>query len=447
MLEPVRQYAAEHLRAAGEWDAAMHTHSQIYLALAEQAEPQVHTSAGPAWLKCLAIDQDNFRAALEWNLGPAGDAVFGLRLASSLQEFWRIRGNMSEGAAWLERALQCAGDVAPASLRARALAGAGSLLRDQGHLARAQDRLEEARALFSALSDRRGVAYALNRLGTVIAYRFNAPEDIQRGVALLEESLSIYQPDEDDWIIAAAQWQLAGILMRRQNDLEHAQPLFESCLRMAERMGDAKNTIAALAALAEVERRHLRFAQSLELAGRSIERSRQINDTFGEIEALLEYGETARVMRDFERAHTALTNARALCKDIGVASREAIALRRLAYVQWDRGDYARAIALLAERSLLLRDHLGLPAHPSDIAEFAVLASMMRKHRNAARLFGAADAMRAMMGLRSPLALENGLACDTFLAQTQAALNGHFVQAWDEGRAMTVDDVIELALVS
>ena len=71
-------------------------------------------------------------------------AALGLRLAGALWRFWRARGYLGEGRAWLDAALAQAAERpdgaagAPgALLRAKALKGASVLARDQGDYRRA----------------------------------------------------------------------------------------------------------------------------------------------------------------------------------------------------------------------------------------------------------------------------------------------------------------------
>ncbi|MGH8991143.1 MAG: hypothetical protein ACRDYV_11250 [Acidimicrobiia bacterium] len=55
-------------------------------------------------------DQDNLRAALEW-LSKAGEVEACLQVASGLSRFWGLTGRVLEGRAWLERALDQAGET------------------------------------------------------------------------------------------------------------------------------------------------------------------------------------------------------------------------------------------------------------------------------------------------------------------------------------------------
>jgi len=66
MLETVRAYGAERLRAAGEDEALARAHAGYLLELAEAAEPELRRRDQLRWLSRLAAERDNLHAALRW---------------------------------------------------------------------------------------------------------------------------------------------------------------------------------------------------------------------------------------------------------------------------------------------------------------------------------------------------------------------------------------------
>ena len=113
MLETVREFGLEQLAVAGEEIMARDRHLAWYLALAEQAAPQLRGPEQAQWLARLRVEHDNLRAALCW-AGEQGEGELGLRLAGSLSRFWQTQGHFSEGRGWLEAALACAAQASPA---------------------------------------------------------------------------------------------------------------------------------------------------------------------------------------------------------------------------------------------------------------------------------------------------------------------------------------------
>jgi predicted ATPase/class 3 adenylate cyclase len=83
LLETIRQYAEERLEASGEMAALRGRHLTHYLKLAEKAGPHLRGREQIAWASALAVETDNFRAALDW----AAEATLpdeGLRLVIPL---------------------------------------------------------------------------------------------------------------------------------------------------------------------------------------------------------------------------------------------------------------------------------------------------------------------------------------------------------------------------
>jgi predicted ATPase len=68
MLEPVRQYAQEKLEEDDEGKDMRRTHAVFFLALAEEAEPELWGPEDARWLNRLEQEHDNMRGALSWAL-------------------------------------------------------------------------------------------------------------------------------------------------------------------------------------------------------------------------------------------------------------------------------------------------------------------------------------------------------------------------------------------
>src|SRR5687768_1933034 len=118
MLEPVRQYARQKVRESGEEDSVQTRHAGFFLALAEEAEPQMSGPEQEAWLRKLEREHANLRVALAWALDPSDSTKpsehrteVGLRLAGALGRFWGVYGP-GEGLRWLEEGL-AKGSAAP----------------------------------------------------------------------------------------------------------------------------------------------------------------------------------------------------------------------------------------------------------------------------------------------------------------------------------------------
>jgi len=177
LLETIRAFAGEQLRAAGEADAVRSVHAEHYLRVAERLESlrehQHHEARGLA-----EIELDNFREALAWTLEPAAgaptapaDLRTGLGLCSALGWLWYVGGYLAEGRRWLERAVDLAGQSVTDGQSASdglvgCLAVLANLLVPQGEAGHARDLAARSVALARTVRDASRLAYALGVLGT-----------------------------------------------------------------------------------------------------------------------------------------------------------------------------------------------------------------------------------------------------------------------------------------
>ena len=120
LLETIRQYAHEKLRASGEWSAMHHRQLQCFLHLTEETVPKLRGRYQQPWLDWLEGEYDNIRAALSWAL-ERGRIEAGLRIANAIYQFWTVRDYVQEGLAWVERLLARADGRVSLVVRVKAL--------------------------------------------------------------------------------------------------------------------------------------------------------------------------------------------------------------------------------------------------------------------------------------------------------------------------------------
>jgi len=150
MLETIREYALEQLRAAGEDQQIGGRHARFYAGLVERAEPELTGADQASWLERLEGEHANLQAALRW-ASQAGDTDLALMMAARMWRFWQLRGHFAAGRRWLEAVLAFEG---PASgPRAKALIGLAGLCYWQGDWDAAEAAYRQARDLATGLDD------------------------------------------------------------------------------------------------------------------------------------------------------------------------------------------------------------------------------------------------------------------------------------------------------
>ncbi len=397
LLDTVREYGLSQLLESGEANATRRRHRDWCLALAEQARPEFFRGPEPkAWLERLDLEHDNLRAALAWSDADPEGGDAGLKIAAGLWRFWEIRGYLVEGRRWLERMLtRSTGSIS--ELRANALTGAGVLAYIQGDYRAAFAFHEESLLLHRRLGDPHAIAYAANNLAN-----------------------------------AAVQ----------QKDYARARSLYEEMLSLGRESGDWRGMAFGLINLADVAAHQEEYAEAQSLYEKSLAIFNQIDDRWGAAYALDNFGLMTCRRFDYSTAASLYARALAISRDLGDRRAIARTLTHLADAVILQRDVARARSLYAE-SLEIRDALGDKPGIASALERLAWASTGGDPDRAARLLGAAQALRQAIGASlNPPAQED---YDRNLASLQRRLGEErFKAAWEQGRKMTAEDAVTYA---
>ena len=232
MLETVRQYALERLSQSGEGDAARTRHLEFYVALAEEAEPELAGDKQGKWLVRLKAELDNLLQALAWCDHADGRRELGLRLAYALLGFWFHLGLMELGHQVTLTALGRAG-AARNGVRARALVGAATLGRSLDRCDEANGHTADALSIAREIGDGKVVVESL----LVLGYLANDEGATAASLGHLEEALALARESGDKALVARALNGLAEVY-RTLGNVEAAQPLYEQSLALAREQGN-----------------------------------------------------------------------------------------------------------------------------------------------------------------------------------------------------------------
>ncbi len=242
LLETVREYALERLVASGEEEPTRSAHAAFYLALAEEAEPQVQGPEQSWWVQRLAREHGNFRSALAF-IFERGDGETALRLAVGLRRYWHLKGYLDEGRGWLERALAAAPD-APELLRTKALSVAGAIAGEQGDFDAARALLERSVAVARTLGDPVRTASGLTNLGNIFLYS----GDYAGARALYRESAELTRGLSYKGHIAVTTENLGAVAFA-EGALDLALELFSEAEQLAREAGVADTRASCLRSL------------------------------------------------------------------------------------------------------------------------------------------------------------------------------------------------------
>ena len=225
LLEPVRQYAAQQLRAAREAGAFSERHARWFAGITAQPGTRV-TDAEPDAVDRLNGEQGNLRTALAWMLQHDPDAA--PEMAAGMAALWLMRGYLREGATWLERVLAAAPGTTLA--RGEALHARQALERRRPENYDVADRLCEERVGIHQLhGDTRGEGLALLDLtdGYLLRGRFSTATEIPERVMELARDLG--EPG-----LEAAAVERVGIGAAWRSEYDAAGAAFERAMELCQ---------------------------------------------------------------------------------------------------------------------------------------------------------------------------------------------------------------------
>ncbi|MEV7025664.1 regulator, partial [Kitasatospora sp. NPDC093558] len=232
LLDTLREYGGQWLRAAGDEQRLLRRHRDWYLGVATWGEVEWFGPRQAETAERTGLAHTNLRAALEFCLSEPGEEQLALLMAGTLWFYWVGSGHLGEGRHWLDRALALAGE--PTEARAKALWVTGYMATLQGDLPAARPALEECRRQALATGDDRALAYAVHRQGCA-ALIGDEPE---RAAELFEEALWHYRTiGELNSNVLMAMLEL-GLAYVFQGDRESGELWFGQAREVCEEHGE-----------------------------------------------------------------------------------------------------------------------------------------------------------------------------------------------------------------
>jgi predicted ATPase/DNA-binding CsgD family transcriptional regulator len=260
MLETIREFARDQLPEPDRV-GLRDRHLAYFVGLAERSEPQLRGPDQVAWIRRLAAEQADIRAALAWAQEAHRDESM-LRLATALKRrFWHDAGGLGEGLRWLEASLAVAAD-APAALRVKAQQRAAWIVWEMGDVNRSEE-------LFGASLTAADDDDHLSRLEALIGLSHRAlgtggPE-LDAAAERMAEAVEHARHNGAPGALVEPLI-VAGQLAQARRDRAQARAHFEEALDMARAAGDvwgAANALLQCGALALVAGEHSHAEASL----------------------------------------------------------------------------------------------------------------------------------------------------------------------------------------
>ncbi|HWQ14382.1 MAG TPA: tetratricopeptide repeat protein [Roseiflexaceae bacterium] len=437
MLETLREYALELLAASGALAETRRRHALHYGARSIELGAACAGDEQERLLAQLRADENNLRAALEWFV--EHDPAAGIRCAAALRPFWLARGALREGRDWLARLLgQAHGGARAPEVRALGLSAAGFLAYEQGDHTQAVALCREALALYRQAGDDQGAAAALLSLSRAALLQSQLAE----AQGLAEECLALYRRLGERAGEADALRVLA-LIAKDRGALECADALCGACLTLYRQLGDARSTARALVNRSTIAYWRGDYAACGALAEQAAYIFEELDDRMGLAYALESIGMVAFKGTSYDLALRRLSSSLDLMRALGDKGGTALVLHELGLVARARGNLEQA-ARLQREGLALAWQIGDRRRAAFCMEGLAVALAPGHPAAAARLFGAAAALRTALG--TPVADAERAEYERELSTVRSGLTTEaFATAWTEGVDGPIERVISEAL--
>ena len=242
--------------------------------------------------------------------------------------------------------------------------------------------------------------------------------------------------------ILASAAQILGPMLGRHRE---ALSLADEALSIWRALGDAHGIAIALLRRGQVAQGMGDSQRSLALLAESRALFRELGGESGpEWPMVLLLADVTQGQGDLDRAEPLYDEALAEARTRGDIHAVAHGLRNWGRIRRLRGDAERAFTMLRESVLLLVPFKDVRCAYTCLEDFAAALCEHDRPADVARLFGAAEAVRELIGRP----LDGGLLVhhDRAVASVRRRLAPEaFAAAWAEGRAMTMDQALAYAL--
>ena len=435
----LRQFAEEKLREANEWAATLEKHLDYYVTWAERADVGLRGGEQVKWFQCIEAEHDNLRVALEWGIHGQG-AEIGLRLANALWWFWFRRGYLREGDEWLMAGLARTEGETPT--RAYAMVNAVPLAH-QLHAGVTTSDAEELREVVRigqklGLHEVVGLAY--------VSMSFSVA-DYQAAMALFGQAIRLLRLADARSVLTTALF-LYGNRARAQGDLSRAEVLYQESLDIAQADQNREMMISPLGNLGRLAMYRDDYDRAAALLQQAIAIDRPSGNRVAIADCLIYLGTLELYRAEYDAAREHLEETLALFRDVGNQMGIAHAYQCLADLALHQGNDERAAKLVSDSLSMSQRFLGNFSNREFSTERLLIVGKLalahEDYEEAARLFGAAEALREQNGyLLEPLPRAE---YKEAVAQARAPLYPLvFETAWGEGQAMTEAEAITFAL--
>ncbi|MBL7257705.1 ATP-binding protein [Paractinoplanes lichenicola] len=308
MLDTIREYGVEILRASGEEREVRRRHRDHYLRLARRFDAEWCGPGQAEWFRRLTLEHPNLRTALDFSLSEPEEYGAGLELAAALNYFWFACGHPREGRHYLERAMALA--PAPTPARTHALWVCAWICALQGDMLRAADYADECRP-HADVEARGWITYVMGVAAALRGEPAKALESTQESVRLHTNG---GDPGTGLFVAMSAQ----AIALAFLGEFDRAAAVTDEQFELCDQNGEQWSRSYAEYVRSVIELMRDRPSAAVVHARSALRVKRQLCDLGGNAMAMDSLARAASALGDCERAARLFGVAHRLWEAVGL---------------------------------------------------------------------------------------------------------------------------------
>lgn len=397
-LETIRQYAREKLLETNETTTVRDRHLDYMLQLTEQTGNRMFGAESQEWFDQMELEHDNLRAAFEW--GTSMHPEKALKLAYAVGGFWTVRDHISEARAWCQ-------------------------------------------AILEKTKSMPGVDMERARVYSLLAWMSVTSGEHKSGRAAAERAISLGSQTNDLVTVARAH----GILALTSvflGDFPSAQQVAMVGESLARRQGLNSELAFILSVRAQMEYFSRNdVAQAKAYANEAFQLARDEGFLWASSFLSIGMAHTAALLGDLETAREKFTESGEIAGKLGNKRVAYMSQSELAHVLREHGELDEPLGIYKDLLPKWKDlgHRAAVAH--ELECIAYILTRKEQPERAANLLGAAQELRRVIDIPRTQAEE--IEYENEIAALHGMINNEFDEKWEDGRSMTMDEAIELAL--
>jgi non-specific serine/threonine protein kinase len=259
------------------------------------------------WLSRLELELGNLRQGMQLAIDhPDAFGEAGVWLAASVWRYWLIRGQVVEGARWLDQTLRCRTQVElPALVEAEALNNLGNLRLELGDHVAALEHYQESLEIYRSVDFRDGIATELNNLGLVSIFQ----GQFERAQASLAESLALRRDNGDERALPNTLSNLGDLAVEEER-YDLAEDYYMEALNIRREVGNLRGMAFSCFSLGTVAHFRDEHGRAQAWFDEGLEYQIQLDDVYSLALLMLGLGrlnlDTGNTMLAMERLYRAL---------------------------------------------------------------------------------------------------------------------------------------------